>query len=106
MPSAVESHPEVAFTSRNSSIPHTPPSRALPEAFTPPNGDPAPRDLPFISTIPARNWRARRLRRAPSCDWTSLVRPWGVSLAIRTASSSVSKGMIDRTGPSTGGNLG
>ena len=37
--------PEMALTSRNSSIPQTPPSRARPEALVPPNGAPRPRDL-------------------------------------------------------------
>jgi hypothetical protein len=47
-----------------------PPSRARPLALTPPKGDPAPRLLPFICTMPDFSARAIRLRRAPSCDWT------------------------------------
>ena len=42
----------MALGSRNSSSPQTPPSRARPDCLTPPKNDPAPRDLPFISTMP------------------------------------------------------
>lgn len=51
MSSELLSHPEIALTSKNSSIPQTPPSRARPDALTPPKGDPAARDLPFNLTF-------------------------------------------------------
>ena len=47
--------PEMNLLSMNSSKPNTPPSRARPEAFTPPNAAPRARLLPFISTMPACN---------------------------------------------------
>ena len=47
-------------------MPQMPPSRARPDALTPPKGDPAARAFPFISTMPDRSTRARRFRRGPS----------------------------------------
>ena len=47
--------PPIARTSRNSSSPQTPPSRPLPDCFMPPNGDPALRPTPLISTMPDRS---------------------------------------------------
>jgi len=40
--------PVTVFTSRNSSRPHTPPSRPFPDCLYPPNGVPASAALPFI----------------------------------------------------------
>ena len=56
-----DDHPETDLTSRKSSIPQTPPSRPFPDFFMPPKGEPEPRDWPFISTIPERSDRAKRL---------------------------------------------
>ena len=53
-----------ALTSRNSSRPQAPPSRPLPDCFIPPKGEPAPLNLPFISTIPDLSCRATRRARA------------------------------------------
>src|SRR5690606_26544962 len=94
-----DAQPETALTSRNSSIPQCPPSRARPLALTPPKGEPAPRDLPVISTMPDLSLSAQRSRRAASPFCTQLVRPQGVSLPILTASSSPSNAMIESTGP-------
>ena len=63
---ASRSQPLMALLSMNSSRPMTPPSRARPDALTPPKADPAPREMPFISTMPDRNCLATRLRFAPS----------------------------------------
>ena len=53
------------LTSRNSSSPQTPLSRPLPDCFMPPKGEPAPPNLPFISTIPERSCRATPGGRGP-----------------------------------------
>src|SRR5690606_14661530 len=45
--------PEMNLESMNSSSPIQPPSRARPDALTPPKAEPAPRDSPFISIRPA-----------------------------------------------------
>ncbi len=59
--------PDTALTSRKSSSPQTPPSRPLPDCLYPPNGEPAPKLVPFICTIPARKRRATRA--AFSLSW-------------------------------------
>ena len=48
-------------------MPQRPPSRPLPDCFIPPKGAPAPRDVPFISTMPDRSPRANLFARAILC---------------------------------------
>jgi hypothetical protein len=71
----------------NSRIPSAPHSRPQPEHFTPPNGWVS--DLPavFTATVPDRIRRAMATAAGIDAAYTEAARPNGVSLAIRTASS-------------------
>ena len=81
------------FRSRNSSKPATPHSRPNPLWRRPPKGRSAPMKLPPLTdTIPARSRRATSTARSASPPQTYPARPYGVSLAIATASSSSSYG--------------
>ncbi len=52
-----------------------------------------------MPTVPARSALVSRIARLRSLVHTVAARPYSVSLAIRTASSSSLKGITDRTGP-------
>jgi hypothetical protein len=53
----------------------------------------------LTQTVPARSFRATRWARFTSRVHTAAASPYGESFATRTASSSSSTSMTDRTGP-------
>mmetsp|Transcript_23625 Transcript_23625/g.55806 ORF Transcript_23625/g.55806 Transcript_23625/m.55806 type:complete len:327 (-) Transcript_23625:624-1604(-) len=80
-------------------VPHSKPKPlALPAR--PPKGVLGKRTFEqFSQTIPLRSWAATLLHLAASAEYTPLARPYGVSLARATASSSVEKDRTQSTGP-------
>src|SRR5229473_2381487 len=79
-----------------------PSSRPKPDCLKPPNGVATRTDVFELSeSTPVSIKRATLIARAASRVQTEPDRPYGVSLAMRIASASSSKGMIAATGPKT-----
>src|SRR6266567_3828475 len=79
-----------------------PSSRPKPDCFVPPNGVVTRTELfELIERTPVSIARAMRSARAESRVHTDPDRPYGVSLASRTASASSANGMTAATGPNT-----
>src|SRR5580700_2571286 len=79
-----------------------PSSRPKPDCLNPPNGvETRTEELLLMERTPVSSARATRSARAPFVDQIEPDRPYGVSLAIRTASASSVNGMIAATGPNT-----
>src|SRR5437763_15861295 len=79
-----------------------PSSRPKPDCLKPPNGVDGRTDaLELIDSTPVSSARATRIARAPFSVQIEPDRPYGVSLAIRTASSSSANGINAATGPKT-----
>lgn len=79
----------IACNSMNSWIPYCPCSRPTPDCLKPPKGA-AGSLVPLIFTMPVRIRRATRWALSVSRDHTPPDRPYRVSLAMCTASSSSS----------------
>ena len=80
----------------------TPFSRPRPLALKPPNGtDGATTRYALIHTVPARIFAATRCARCTSLVHTAPARPYGVSLASFSASSSSVNVTAESTGPNT-----
>src|SRR5699024_10605492 len=88
------------FVSRYSSKPATPISRPIPDCLYPPKGTSPPYQTPLLTArVPVRIRSATLLARSADPLSTDPDRPYGESLAIRTASSSPSCAMTTSTGP-------
>ena len=75
-------------------------ARPTPDILYPPNGASVwTLELQLTESTPVRTARAIRIARPMSRVQIDPDRPYGLSFASRTASSSVSKGMIATTGP-------
>ena len=88
------------FISAKTSKLYSPPSRPVPEAFTPPNGWRRSRTFwVFTNTMPASILRARRSTLLTS--WVQMydARPYSTSLARRSPSASSLNGSRHATGP-------
>ena len=91
-----------AFTLKWASNDSVPNSEPMPESFTPPQGEAgSSRWWSLIQKMPQSTRRAIRCARATSAVRTPAASPYGESLAMRTASSSVSNGITTVTGPNT-----
>src|SRR5579862_4758769 len=79
-----------------------PSSRPNPDCLNPPNGVETRTDeLLLMESTPVSRARATRNARAPLVVQIDPESPYGVSLAMRTASASSVNGMIAATGPNT-----
>src|SRR2546430_2464986 len=79
-----------------------PSSRPKPLCLKPPNGvDGLTDELELIESTPVSSARATRSARAPFSVQIEPESPYGVSLAMRTASSSSANGITAATGPNT-----
>src|SRR5688572_19150915 len=88
------------LTSVNESTASGPSSRPRPDCFMPPNGVQYRTDeLEFTLRLPDSTPRATRIARPRSRVQMEPDRPYSVSLARRTASSSSSNARTDTTGP-------
>src|SRR5687767_1756024 len=88
------------FTSVNDAKASGPSSRPRPDCFIPPNGVQYRTDeCEFTLRFPVSTPRATRIARPTSRVQIEPDSPYSVSLASRIASSSVSNGSTDTTGP-------
>ncbi len=81
------------------SMPSGPFSRPMPEFLCPPNGAPGSNAYMLTASVPVRILLAISIAFGKSVVYTLPASPYAESLAMRIASSSVSKGITASTGP-------